>query len=621
MTQTMRSVMAGVLICGGVVLADPSTQPASSTAETTGALRDLAGKIRRINDEVEKPTKVAVFDLARKVVEKSSDFSLLGDDPSELTLRLLIDRLHQARDDQEIRAVVMKLGSPGTNLSESQEIRDALLEIKKAGKKTFVYADGYDTDTYTIASAASNICILPGGEIMIPGVRIETMYLKGLFDKLGVKADYVQIGDYKGADEEFTRTGPSPEFTGELNKLMDGLYAQVVDGIASNRNLPADQVKAAIDDSVLSAQSAKDRGLVDDLVDVDGLKDLVSDELGTRIELLDDYGATPKESIDLSSPFAIFSLLGKKPAVSTRPAIAVVYADGVIVDGGQTGVASLLQSETFGSDTLREAMRTVSNDPHIKAVVIRINSPGGSALASEAMWQAVRRVAKKEPVIISIGNMAASGGYYLACAGDHIFADSSAIVGSIGVVGGKFVMKDLYDKLGISTQSFTRGKNADLFGTDQEFTDPQRKMVRSWMTETYDQFTQRVMTTRGGKISKIEDVAQGRVFIAQQAKELGMVDEIGGLDKAITYAADEAHLPPGYDLRVLPAAKTLMDMLSGNGAAVSSSIHPKIAISEDSVLKAMPREVVSMVGQQLEILQLLQERPVVLAAPFAVREK
>jgi protease-4 len=618
-------------------LAKPSTQPSGQTSATpatqpmvvstspkpdatAATIHDLAAKIRQLNDQPEKAPKVAAFDLTTAVAEKASDFSLFTGDPSGLTLRSLIDRLHRARDDKEIRGVLLTLGETHTNLAQSQEIRNALLELRKVGKKVFVYADGYDTDTYTIATGATDICILPGGEIMMPGVGIQTMYLKGMFDKLGVKADYVQIGDYKGADEEYTRTNASPEFTGEINKLIESLYQQVVDGISANRNLPPAQVKSAIDESIMSAQAAKDRGLVDTLVDPDGINDVMTDAMGIKVDVVQDYGAPTREALDLSSPFAIFALLGKKPAVSTKSAVAVVYADGVIVDGGAT--ASLMGGETIGSDNIREAMRDIAKDDSIKSVVIRINSPGGSALASEAMWQAVRRVAKVKPVTISVGDMAASGGYYLACSGDHIFADPSAIVGSIGVVGGKFVMRDLYDKLGITTQTFTRGKNADLFGSDTEFSDNQRKMVKNWMTETYEQFTARVMSTRGGKIKKIEDVAQGRVFIAEQAKGLGMVDEIGGLDKAVAYAADAAHLKPdGYEVRVVPAPKTLMDLLSGGSSTTATTLQPKIELAADSVLRGMPPEVRSMVAEQMQILQLLQERPVVLAAPFAIREK
>jgi protease IV len=216
--------------------------------------------------------------------------------------------------------------------------------------------------------------------------------------------------------------------------------------------------------------------------------------------------------------------------------------------------------------------------------------------------------------------MAASGGYYLACAGDHIFADPSAIVGSIGVVGGKFVMKDLYEKLGLTTESFLRGRNADLFSSDNLFSDRQRKMVTSWMKETYDQFTARVMTTRGGKIKDIDQVARGRVFIAAQALDLGMVDEIGGAEKAIRYAADKVNLKPDeYDVRVIPAPKTLADYINGSDEDTASPIQPRIDLGDSSILKVLSPSLRSMIGEQLEILQLLQQRPVVLAAPFVMR--
>lgn len=599
-----------------------AASPATAPANITASIHDLAKKIRQMSDdsdEGEKLPKVAYFDLNRPLVEKAADFSLFGD-PGALTLRSLIERLHRARDDKEVRAVLLTLGDPGANLAQAQEIRDALVEIRRAGKQTFVYADGYDTDGYTIASGATNVCLLSGGEIMLPGVGIETMYLKGLFDKLGVKADYVQIGEYKGADEEYTRTAPSEEFRGELNKLMDSLYAQVVDGISLNRNLSREAVKSVIDESILTAQTAKDRGFVDHLVDEDGLRDLIAQEIGGKVDLVHDYAAPKRDEVDLSSPFALFSLMMKRPPATTRPAVALVFANGVIVDG--EGGASLFGGTAVGSDNIRRAMRSAARDENIKAVVIRINSPGGSALASEAMWQSVRRVAKDKPVIISIGSMAASGGYYLASAGDHIFADSSAIVGSIGVVGGKFVIRELYDKLGLTTEAFTRGRNADLFSSSTQFSDRQRRMVTNWMKQTYDQFTTRVMTTRAGKIRDIDLVARGRIFIAAQAKDLGMVDEIGGVERAISYAADEADLKTGdYDVRTIPSPKTLADYFNGSAEEAAMPIQPKVEISDLSLLKLLPPRLRSMIGEQLQMLQLLQDRPVILAAPFTLRVK
>ncbi len=637
------SALAVAALFGGAALAnqpttEPSTQPATvvvdrparpaaGSAAVTASIHDLAAKIRGLNQQAAVTAalpKVASFDLSTPVVEKPADFSLLGGiDPSALTLRSLVERLHHARDDRDVRAVLLTLNAPGTNLAQSQELRDALVECRRAGKKTFVYADGYDTDSYTIASGATNVCLLPGGEVMIPGVGIQTMYLKGLFDKLGVQADYVQIGAYKGADEEYTRTGPSKEFEGEINKLMDGLYDQVITGIATHRNLPASAVREAVDQSIMTAAEAKQRGFVDHLVDMDGLRDLMADELGTKVDVVADYDAPARDELDLSNPFALLGMLTKKPEVSTKPAVAVVFADGVIVDGAG-GSGGLTGGATIGSDNIRYAMREVARDATVKAVVIRINSPGGSALASEAMWQAVRRVAKDKPVVISVGNMAASGGYYLASAGDRIFADPSAIVGSIGVVGGKFVYHDLMDKFGVTTQEFTRGRNADMFGSDAPYTDRQRRMVRDWMTQTYDQFTQRVMSTRGGKIKDIAAVAQGRVFVAAQAKDLGMVDELGGLDAAITYAAGQVDLKPeGYDVRSVPAPRSLLETITGqSGPAALAALQPKVELSPDSLLLgAVPPELRSMVGEQLQVLHLMQTHPVILAAPFVIRER
>jgi protease IV len=238
------------------------------------------------------------------------------------------------------------------------------------------------------------------------------------------------------------------------------------------------------------------------------------------------------------------------------------------------------------------------------------------------MWQAARHVASKKPVIISIGGMAASGGYYLASSGDTIFADPSAIVGSIGVVGGKFVLKDLYDKVGLTSEAFYRGKNADLFSDAKPFDERQRRLVTNWMRNTYEQFTSRVLHTRRDKIKDIDQVARGRIFIAKQAKELGLVDEIGGIEAALAHAAGKAKLEKGqYDVKVLPAPRTLADLLMGNPNQAETPFNPSIKISEDSLLRTLSPSLRRAVGQQVQFLQLLQDRPVVLAAPYVLTVK
>jgi len=382
-------------------------------------------------------------------------------------------------------------------------------------------------------------------------------------------------------------------------------------------------VKAVIDDCILTAQAAKDRKLVDHLLSQDELRDLITTELGGDINILPHYAEPEHEKLDFSNPFALLANLGKKPAAeSNKAAIALIHADGVIVDG-EAGDDLFSQGGNVGSDDIRKAFRAASRDDNVKAIVLRIDSPGGSALASEVMWQAVHTAAQDKPVIVSVGSMAASGGYYLASAGDYIFADPSAIVGSIGVVGGKFVLHDIMDKFGITTETFARGKNAGLFSMNNEWSDRQRRMVTNWMKQTYDQFTQRVMTNRKDKIADIDQVARGRIFLARQARELGLVDELGGLSDAIKYAATEAKLTD-YDVKPIPGSRSLIDMLTGRGGAAGADEDarlphtPRIRISIDSPLNYMPASARRLLGQQLQILQLLDKRPVMLVSPYSI---
>ena len=236
------------------------------------------------------------------------------------------------------------------------ELRSELQALAREGKRSFVYADEYDTDAYVAASGATDVCMMEGGEIMVPGVGFETMFAKGLLDKVGVKADYVQIGEYKGADEEYTRTDASPELSGQLNKLADSLYAQIVDAIATGRKLPASDVQQLVDQAMIPGPQAKQHGLVDHLVEMDGLRDLMADAMGQKVELLHHYGENAREQVDLSSPFAIFSLLSRKPTEPTRDCVAVIYAEGVIVDGtADQGIMS--QDDNIGSEDFREAVR------------------------------------------------------------------------------------------------------------------------------------------------------------------------------------------------------------------------------------------------------------------------
>ncbi|CAN5384157.1 hypothetical protein BH09PLA1_BH09PLA1_24970 [soil metagenome] len=598
----------------------PTTSPTTAPTATFPTPGELFEKMRLAKEAKALQLKVAYFDLNEAITEKPSDFSLFSPNGG-MTLHKLLERIATARDDKSVRAVLVTIGPESPlGIAQAQEVRDALKEVVRAGKKVFVYCDSYDTIAYTLASSATDICLLPGGEIMIPGVGFETMFYKGTMDKVGVKADYIQIGEYKGAEEPYTRTEPSDELRGELTKLTEAIYDQLVDGISLSRNLSRQSVQQLIDDTMLSAAGAKDRGFIDHIVDQDGLRTLIKDELGGEINLVHNYGAPEREEIDFSNPFLLLASLAKRPEPTDKPTVAIIYAEGVIVDG--SGAGGLLGGGGVGSDPMRRAFRTALRDENVKAIVLRIDSPGGSALASEVMWQAARRLADKKPLIVSVGGMAASGGYYLASAGEYIFADPSGIVGSIGVVGGKFVTKDLFDKLGLKTETFSKGRNAGLFSSNEPWSERQRRMVRAWMQQTYDQFTQRILATRSAKIADIDKVARGRIFLARQAKELGMVDELGGTQAAIEYAAAKAHLEPGeYEVRTIPGPRTLADFFGvrdGSEAAWPFRPNVQVNVGADALLEALAPQMRRSLTQQVQMLQLLQQRPIVLMSPFTV---
>ncbi len=386
----------------------PQTQPASNPAAAPKESDNdfptpaqLFERMKKARAQKAALTKVAYFDMAAMpVLEKPLAFSLFAD-TTPYTLRAWVQRLHAARDDKDVRGVLMNLGAAsGLNLAQAQEVRDALVSLRQAGKKTFVYADSYDTVAYTVASGATNVCLLEGGEIMIPGIGLEATFAKGLLDKVGVRADYVQVGEYKGADEQYTRTAASDELRGELNKLTESMYEGLVGEIAHHRNLSREVVKQLIDDTIVSAKAAKERGFVDHLVHQDQLRKLLADELGNEVDLLANYGQAPAADAEAQSPLALLSNMfapsapgrrRRRRGRSRRWRHDLRRGRDRRRRGGRRAVRRVGRRLGRHARSLRQAAR----DPNVKAIVIRIDSPGGSALASEVMWQAARKRGEK----------------------------------------------------------------------------------------------------------------------------------------------------------------------------------------------------------------------------------
>ena len=490
---------------------------------------------------------------------------LFGSEPP-MSLKGLLARFKEARLDNEVVGIVIDLQKAAPGVAQLQEIHAALRKFAAVDKDVFIHADTLTTLTYAAASASSHISLVPTGDVWLTGLYGEQPYLKGTLEKIGCVADFLYCGDFKSAHEIFTRTGPSEEAQANIDWLLDGLYEDIVALIAEGRGISEDKVRALIDGGPYSAEDALKAGLIDS---VQHRQDFIADlknRYGEDVEFVSDYGKSDLFDIPDDNFFAMFEFLMKmlNPQAKqyTEPSVAIVYVDGAI----QTGSA---ESTPFGtangafSTSIRKALDKAAKDDTVKAVVLRVDSPGGSALASEIILDATRRVVKKKPLIVSMGNVAGSGGYYVACAADTIFADSGTITASIGVVGGKIITTGMWDKLGVNWHAHQRGEMAGIFSTARPFNDGERAKLRHYMDTVYETFKGHVVASRGDRLTKpIDELAAGRVFTGRQALKLGLVDRIGGLEDAIKFASKKAGISD-FEIRVIPEPPTIFDLLGG----------------------------------------------------------
>jgi len=532
------------------------------------------------------PAVIAHMRLSGAVLQSPSGFSLFAD-ASQMTLRDWLTRLATARTDENVVAVALEIDSPQLTWSQTQELADAVRRLKEH-KPVYAYVPSSGAAAYAVASAAGDVAMEPAGDLWLIGLASELTYFRGTLDKLGIEPQFVQVGRFKGAEEPFTRTGPSEEFRTQWDKLLDDMYDQMVSQIARQREIDAGRVREAIDNSPLSAPDARKFALTDRELTFANWKKTVTDKVSDaagEVTWTDHYARKRSEMPDFSNPFAVLGMLfGGKPSRQVHgPAVAIIHADGMIMPG--VSAESLFGQKLVGSRTIVQAFEQVRRDEQVKAVIFRVNSPGGSALASELIYQAARRCAKEKPVIASVTGMAASGGYYVAAGADTIVADPAAIVGSIGVVSGKLSLTGLYDKIGISTYEATRGRNAGMV-LSRPWNKEELAAVRKHAQRWYDTFESRVAESRAGKLKDIDTVAQGRLFTARQAVRNGLVDSTGGLNDAAKLARSAAGIEQCTYI-TLPEPRTLMDVLYGTGGDASApAILTRIAPLEQLAVRA-----------------------------------
>lgn len=587
----------------------------SSAAQAQDKAQEAAAKpkavVVRLAGTLNETPKEELFNLGEK---------------TSTPLLTLVRRLDKAADDEAVKAVVILIDQAQPGPAQLGELRGAMDRLREAGKKVYAHAETISSLTqYALLCGAESASATPTGDLWATGLYAEAPYLRGLLDKIGVEPDFLSCGDYKSAAEIFTRKGPSKEAEAMQNWLLDGLYDSLVSQIADSREATPEQVKAWIDDGPHSAERAKELGMIDHVEHRQDLEARLKKAHGEDLVFDRKYGRKVEPKLDASSPFGLLKFWGElmgaaKPPEKKKDAVGVVYVDGPIVLSGG-GALDLFEDQSASSDSIRKALDEAAADETIKAVVLRVNSPGGSALASEIILDASKRVKAKKPLVVSMGDVAASGGYYVSCGSDLVFADETTITGSIGVVGGKLATKDLFDKVGVTFKASRRGKNSGMLSTAETFTEAERQKMQSWMDEIYGVFKQHVVDARGDKLKKtIDEVAGGRVYTGEQALELGLVDKIGGLADAVKAAADAAKTTD-YDVRVVPRPKSFLERLLDESAdddhkGLNLNL-PRSFLLDQALpaLRALDPARAKMVRAALGRLELIHREGVVLMAP------
>jgi protease-4 len=468
------------------------------------------------------------------------------------TVRSYVESLRKAKVDSRIRAVLIKpTGFESPFWGKVQEVRDAMLDFKKSGKPIYAYLEYGGDREYYLATAADKIYMMPSTSLDLTGVATYELFLRGTLDKIGAYPDLHRIGDYKTAVNTFTETGYTAAHREMDTSLNRDLFEQIVGGIAAGRSKEDGEIRRLIDQGPFLPEEALRAGLVDDVQYEDQVSELLkgADEGEPRIVDVEQYAGISSASLGLNR----------------GPRLAVIYATGTITSG-KSGFDPI-NGAVVGSETLIEYIRSARRDASVRGIVLRIDSPGGSATASDAIWRELM-IAKNEradrPIIASMSDLAASGGYYIAMPAQVIVAQPSTLTGSIGIFGGKIVTGGVYEKLGARIESTSIGRNAEIGSPARAYNPEEVRKLNEQLQAFYDQFVEKAATSRGSTPERIDALAQGRVWTGRQAKEQGLVDALGGLDEAIVLAKQRANIPVDSDVEVVvyPPRKSFYEILS-----------------------------------------------------------
>lgn len=506
--------------------------------------------------------------------------------------------LEKAADDDRVVALVGRLGSNSMKAAMTQELRDAVLAFRAQGKKAIAYAETFGesqagNQAYYLASAFDEIYLQPSGMVALTGLLVESLFVRGSLEKLGVVARLDHRQDYKTLKNTFTERRFTQAHKRASQAVMDSLYKQIVQGIAGGRGLPEQRVVDLFAQGPFLADEALQSQLVDGLLYRDGVYAKLEQLFGDDLEPLDlpAYSKRAGQAYDQGAT------------------IALIYGTGLI-RRGESGYEPLLTGLTMGSETVAKALRAAAEDKDVKAVLFRINSGGGSYVASDTIWREVVRAREAgKPVIVSMGDVAGSGGYFVAMAADRIVAQPATLTGSIGVVSGKLLTSDLWQKLGVDWDSLSTSANATFWNSRQDYTEAEWVRLQAWLDQVYQDFTEKAAQGRQLSVAQLQTAAGGRVWTGEDAKALGLIDELGGFPVALRLARQLAGLDPdaAIRLKLFPKEKSalhrlLAQQLAGreNEAAGAllrqtfATIEPALSLLRDHGLLAPEMQMLSM---------------------------
>jgi protease-4 len=499
------------------------------------------------------PESAAIPDSAVLVVQLGGDLDesppvdpLSGLLAEGLALPTLLLPLEKAAVDERVRGVLLQIRSLQVGYARIQELRDAIERVRRTGKPVAALIDLTSlnaTRELYLASAAEHVYLVPGFVGPFAGIAGEYLFLGEMIEKVGVRMEYERMGEYKSAPESLAERKMSPETRVMLDQILDTLFQQIVVGIALGRDLEADGVKGLVDEAPATIQAYLEADLADGVASLDEVVELLGGEEAEQVLLQTYVDVDPR-------------VLGLR----TGPAIALVFGEGAIV---QTSGRRGFGAKVFAADRVLGALREAVDDPEVQAIVLRINSPGGSPLASDEVWRAIRDAREQKPVVVSLADAAASGGYYIASAADAVIAEPATLTGSIGVFLLRPSLGELYEKIGVNAELLTRGRKAGVTTSALPLTPEQRELTREIVGSLYDQFLERVSEGRGMTAEQVDAVARGRVWLGETAHTLGLVDEVGGLQAAVERAKREAGIDPGADPArlVYPGPRSLAEQI------------------------------------------------------------